>query len=101
MTLLFADTSDAYTEPDDIGKERAHEIYQYYRPPQDGESESPSFPHPDSVLQSHAQLAAIRVGVQRAIIVLADRDTSYFVAEATRTSDLEDPGRFEHPYDAL
>lgn len=101
MNGTFADTSNAYTEPDDIGEERAHELYQYYRAPRHEKNESLFLPYPDSVLQSHAQLAAIRVNVKRAIIGLVDKDTSYFVAEATRTLDLEDESQYEHKDDEL
>lgn len=101
MSGTFADTSNAYSEPDDIGEERARELYQYYRPPREGKNESNPLPYPDSVLQAHAQLAAIRLDVKRAIIGLVDKDTSYFVAEATRSLDLEDNNQFEHGDDEL
>lgn len=101
MSGTFADRSDSYTEPDDIGEERARELYQYYRPPREGKNESIFLPYPDSVLQAHAQLAAIRMDVKRAIIGLVDKDTSYFVAKSTKSLDLEDSNRHENTDDEL
>lgn len=101
MNGTFADTSDRYAEPDNVGEERARELYQYFRPPREGNNESIHLPYPDSVLQAHAQLAAIRLDVKRAIIGLVDKDTSYFVAESTRSLDLEDNNHYEHTDDEL
>jgi hypothetical protein len=58
-------------------------------------------PYPDTVLQAHAQLAAYRLDVKRALVGLVDKHSSYFVAEATRTLDLEDNSQFEHADDDL
>jgi hypothetical protein len=90
-----------YVEPDEVGEERARELYQYYRPPTHDKPEAVFLPYPDPVLQAHAQLAAYRLNVQRAMITLVDKHTQYFVAEATRTLDLEDDRVFEVSEDRL
>jgi hypothetical protein len=93
--------NDAYVEPDYVGEERERELYQYYRPPKEVKNQSLFLPYPDTVLQAHAQLAAFRLDVRRALIGLVDKDSSYFVAEATKSLDLEDYRQFEHADDDL
>jgi hypothetical protein len=90
-----------YVEPDDVGEERARELYQYYRPPGSDEYHAVFLPYPDTLLQAHAQLAAWRLGCARALICLVDKDTQYFVAEATRTMDLEDNSRPDDAGDSV
>lgn len=89
------DTGDQYTEPNDVGEKRARELYQYYRPQKEAKNEVIFLPYPATVLQAHAQLAAYRLDVQRAFVALVDKTSSYFVAEATKTLDLEDNSRSE------
>ncbi|SMR45988.1 unnamed protein product [Zymoseptoria tritici ST99CH_1E4] len=101
MAASLSEAGDAYTEPEDVGEERARELYQYYRPPKEVKDQSLYLPYPDTVLQAHAQLAAYRLDVRRALIGLVDKDSSYFVAEATKTMDLEDHKDFEHADDDL
>ncbi|KAM3422887.1 hypothetical protein BST61_g369 [Cercospora zeina] len=98
---LFEDIGDDYTEPDQVGEERARELFHYYRPPKEATNEAVFLPYPDTVLQAHAQLAALRLDVQRAMIGLVDKNSSYFVAEATKTLDLEDINSSEHVNDGL
>ena len=90
-----------YVEPDEVGGERARELYQYYRPPTLEKSEAVFLPYADTVLQAHAQLAACRLNIQRAMVGLIDKDTLYFVAEATKTLDLEDQDQFDELGDGL
>ncbi|KAK4542687.1 hypothetical protein LTR36_006259 [Oleoguttula mirabilis] len=83
-----------YVEPDELGEERARELYQYYRPPTH-ERGLPTkdvvfLPYADTVLQAHCQLAALRLNVERAMICLVDKHTQFFLAEATKTLALED-----------
>ncbi|CAK1361857.1 uncharacterized protein RHO25_004586 [Cercospora beticola] len=97
----FEDIGDDFVEPEEVGEERARELFHYYRPPKEAADEAVFLPYPDTVLQAHAQLAALRVDVQRAMIGLVDKNRSYFVAEATRSLDLEDTSRSEHVDDGL
>lgn len=97
----FSESGGNYVEPDDIGEERARELFQYYRPPEEAKGEAVFLPYPDTVLQAHAQLAACRLDVKRAMIGLLDKEQSYFVAEATKTLDLEDTSQSESVDDGL
>lgn len=90
-----------YVEPEETGEERARELALYYRPETEARDEAVFLPYPDTVLQAHAQLAACRMDVQRAMIGLVDKDSSYFVAEATRTLDLQDTNMSEATGDGL
>lgn len=90
-----------YIEPEDVGEERARELALYYRPQTGAREESVFLPYPDTVLQAHAQLAACRMDVQRAMIGLVDKDSSYFVAEATKTLDLQNTDLSETTGDGL
>lgn len=71
--------------------------------PFDHASHSTSIPQParDSALTSFAQLGAIRLGTQRALISLFDRTHQHVIAEATPTLSLlggcikDDPGRLQ------
>ena len=62
---------------------RAQELDQYYRP------ELPLSPT-DTVLPAYMQLVAWRLGVQRTLISLVDRDTQFVVYEASKTTNLRD-----------
>jgi hypothetical protein len=90
-----------YVEPDDLGEERARELYQYYRPPTNEQSEAVFLPYADTVLQAHCQLAACRLNVKRAMVCLVDKNTQYFMAEATKTLALEDSTQSEDDGDGL
>jgi hypothetical protein len=90
-----------YVEPDDFGEERARELYQYYRPPKHDGSDAVYLPYADTVLQAHCQLAACRLNVQRAMVCLVDKDTQFFVAEATKTLTLDDSTESEASDDGL
>ncbi|KAF2216376.1 hypothetical protein CERZMDRAFT_81499 [Cercospora zeae-maydis SCOH1-5] len=116
----FEDIGDDFVEPEEVGEERARELFQcvppmhsspssltdfrppsYYRPPKEATNEVMFLPYPDTVLQAHAQLAALRLDVKRAMVGLVDKNSSYFVAEATKTLDLEDTGSSEYVDDGL
>lgn len=72
-----------------VDERRARELYQYFRPPSSQEADAIKLPYPDTVLQAHAQLVTWRLDVQRAMVSLIDSDTQYFVAESTKTLNLE------------
>ena len=90
-----------YIEPDDVGEERARELYHYYRPPTSKKGEVVFLPFADTVLQAHCQLAACRLNVQRAMICLVDKETQFFLAEATKSTVLEDSTQSDEPEDKL
>lgn len=94
-------SNHSYIEPDEVGEDRARELALYYRPQTEAQDEAIFLPYPDTVLQTHAQLAAYRMDVQRAMIGLVDKDSSYFVAEATKTMDLRDTKLCEATGDGL
>lgn len=94
-------STHVYIEPDEVGEERARELALYYRSQLEAQDEAVFLPYPDTVLQAHAQLAAYRMDVQRAMIGLVDKDSSYFVAEATRTLDVRDTKLCEATGDGL
>ncbi|KAJ9226499.1 hypothetical protein DTO169C6_1227 [Paecilomyces variotii] len=56
---------------------------------------------PNATLTSLAQLAALRLNAQRALISVVDRETQYFIAEATRSLNLRDPSKYENEEDVL
>ncbi|PPJ57233.1 hypothetical protein CBER1_02846 [Cercospora berteroae] len=97
----FEDIGDDFVEPDEVGEERARELFHHYRPPKEAADEAVFLPYPNTVLQAHAQLAALRLDVQRAMIGLVDKNKSYFVAESTKSLDLEDTSRSEDVDDGL
>ncbi|KAH6622177.1 hypothetical protein C7974DRAFT_315148, partial [Boeremia exigua] len=78
----------------DDDRERARELYRYFRPPVAAEPI-------DTVLTAHAQLAAWRLNAERAMISLIDEETQYFVAESTKTVHLDDAEQYEDPDDAI
>ncbi|KAJ9638350.1 hypothetical protein H2199_007037 [Coniosporium tulheliwenetii] len=77
---------------------RARELYKYFKPAFFAASQSSS---PDTVLTAHAQLVALRLNVQRALISLCDRGTQYFAAEASKTLSLDDTTKSDDPLDAI
>ncbi len=92
----MAETSQLYAD-----SVRARELYKYYKPPPSNTVTSSQAESPDTILTSFAQLVAWRLGTQRAMVSLIDRETQYFVAESTKTLNLRDNQRFEDPADAL
>jgi hypothetical protein len=80
-------------------KERARELYKYFRPP--AARASADADPPDTVLTAHAQLVAWRFNAQRAMVSLIDRETQYFIAESTKTLHLDDALQFDDPDDAI
>ncbi|OAL04580.1 hypothetical protein IQ06DRAFT_98983 [Phaeosphaeriaceae sp. SRC1lsM3a] len=78
-----------------IDEIRARELYKYFRPPrEDGRS-------PDPTLTAHAQLVAWRLDAERSMITLIDEEIQYFVAESTKTLDLDNAHEHDHPDDAV
>lgn len=66
-----------------------------------GADESGAISSPDTTLTALCQLAAIRLGVQRAGISLIARQQQYILAESTRTLNLRDTTASDDPGDAL
>ncbi|RAL08742.1 hybrid sensor histidine kinase/response regulator [Aspergillus homomorphus CBS 101889] len=92
---------------------RARELFHYFQPdnpallPATASTDPLSSPcvlggtSPNLVLTALTQLAAVKVGVQRAIISLIDRETLYVVAEASRSLNLGDNALYEDDGDGL
>ncbi|KAL2829817.1 hypothetical protein BJY01DRAFT_261164 [Aspergillus pseudoustus] len=92
---------------------RARELFHYFQPDNPAllPSNATRDPHraiknqvkssPNLVLTALAQLAAVKVGVQRAIISLIDRETLYVVAEASRSLNLGDNSVYDIDGDGL
>jgi hypothetical protein len=70
-----------------VSNRRARQLYKYFTPP---DPNDPSPAQPDTVLTAHAQLVAWRLQSQRAMVSLIDRKTQYFVAESTKTLNIND-----------
>ena len=77
-----------------IDRERARELYKYFRPPVASEPL-------DTVLTAHAQLVSWRLNAERAMISLIDEETQFFVAESTKTVHLNDAAQYDNPEDAI
>ncbi|KAK5128181.1 hypothetical protein LTR08_004085 [Meristemomyces frigidus] len=90
-----------YVEPEEFGDVRALELYHYYRPPTTKKADVVFLPYADTVLQAHCQLAACRLNVKCAMLCLVNKDTQYFVAEATKTTVLEDSTQSDELDDGL
>ncbi|KGO75887.1 CheY-like superfamily [Penicillium italicum] len=87
---------------------RARELFNYFQPdnpallPTRISSFGPEIKaSPNLVLTSLTQLAALKLGVQRAIISLIGRETLYVVAEATRSLHLGDNSVCDNDGDSL
>lgn len=78
---------------------RARELYKYFKPPVARAITEPE--PPDTVLTALAQLVAWRFNADRAMVSLIDRETQYFIAESTKTLQLDDPTQYEDPDDAI
>jgi hypothetical protein len=50
---------------------------------------------PNNTMTSFAQLAALRLNVERVFISVLDRDVQHIVAEATKSLNLNDPSVYE------
>ena len=70
---------------------RAQELDRYYTP---SNKSALRLTDRDSALPAHMQLLCWRLGMQRALVSLIDRDTQYYVAESTRTMSLHNPSEF-------
>ncbi|KAJ5569003.1 CheY-like superfamily [Penicillium hetheringtonii] len=90
---------------------RARELYHYFQPdnpallpPRDSRatlSTSTVKSSPNLVLTALTQLVAVKLGVQRAIISLIDRETLYVVAEASRSLHLGNSDSYDDDGDGL
>ncbi|KAJ6119389.1 CheY-like superfamily [Penicillium sp. IBT 18751x] len=97
------------------GERRARELYHYFQPDNpallpteksngkciDTSLKPPGKSSPNLVLTALAQLAAMRLGVQRAIISLIDRETLYVVAEASKSLNLDKNDLYDDDGDGL
>ncbi|KAJ5933329.1 CheY-like superfamily [Penicillium verhagenii] len=97
----------------DVGDLRAREMFHYFQP--DNPALMPTGQHPtrscdypatqksspNLVLTALAQLAAIKLGVQRTVISLIDRETLYVVAEASRSLNLANNDQHDGNGDGL
>jgi len=68
---------------------RAREVYKYYVPPRIPTNKQPAASI-DTMLGAYAQLVSWRLDSRRAMVSLIDRETQYFIAEGTKTLNLED-----------
>ncbi|KAL4765001.1 uncharacterized protein BDW70DRAFT_156164 [Aspergillus foveolatus] len=87
---------------------RARELFHYFQPNNPAllpYSHASTFKQvkasPNLVLTALAQLAAVKAGVQRAIISLIDRETLYVVAEASRSLNLGNNSIYDNDGDGL
>ncbi|KAK4870065.1 hypothetical protein LT330_005119 [Penicillium expansum] len=87
---------------------RARELFNYFQPDNPALlpciskfGQLPIKASPNLVLTSLTQLAALKLGVQRAIISLIGRETLYVVAEATRSLNLGDNSVCDNDSDSL
>ncbi|KAJ5646741.1 CheY-like superfamily [Penicillium lividum] len=92
---------------------RAREMFHYFQP--DNPALMPTGQHPtrscedpitqksspNLVLTALAQLAAMKLGVQRTVISLIDRETLYVVAEASRSLNLANNDEYDSVGDGL
>jgi hypothetical protein len=85
--------SDTGLQPDE---QRAQELDRYYTP---SNKSALRLTDRDSALPAHMQLLCWRLGMRRALVSLIDRDTQYYVAESTRTMDIQNPSEFVDPDD--
>ncbi|KAJ5538332.1 CheY-like superfamily [Penicillium frequentans] len=100
-------------QEDREGDLRARELFHYFQPDnpalmpngqRDTRSCEPSTVEkqsPNLVLTALAQLAALKLGVQRAVISLIDRETLYVVAEGSRSLNLANNGQYDEVGDGL
>ncbi|OCK80226.1 hypothetical protein K432DRAFT_353414 [Lepidopterella palustris CBS 459.81] len=78
---------------------RARELHKYYDPTKILSASQSS--QADTVLTAHVQLVSWRLNVQRSLISLIDREIQYFVAESTKTLNLEKSSEYDDPGDAI
>jgi hypothetical protein len=77
-------------------EQRAQELDRYYTP---SNKSALRLTDRDSALPAHMQLLCWRLGMRRALVSLIDRDTQYYVAESTRTMDIQNPSEYVDPDD--
>ncbi|KAJ6114783.1 CheY-like superfamily [Penicillium sp. IBT 16267x] len=98
---------------DRTGALRARELFHYFQPDNpalmpngqrdSGARGSPTIAKqsPNLVLTALAQLAALKLGVQRAVISLIDCETLYVIAEGSRSLNLANNDRYDEFGDGL
>lgn len=80
---------------------RVKELYKYFTPEHFNAIGTSRSSNPDTVLTAHVQLVTWRLGTNRAMVSLIDRETQYFIAESTKTLHLDDTSKYEDAADAL
>ncbi|KAL3449848.1 two-component sensor protein histidine protein kinase [Aspergillus insuetus] len=111
---MEASASPASLQEEHEADHRARELFHYFQPDNpallpdhspcdtaDASSSNQTKSSPNLVLTALAQLAAVKLGVQRAIISLIDRETLYVVAEASRSLNLGDNNVYDNDGDGL
>ncbi|KAJ5642820.1 CheY-like superfamily [Penicillium lividum] len=100
-------------QEDRDGDLRARELFHYFQPDNpallptghraDRPCEDPTTKKqsPNLVLTALAQLAALKLGVQRTVISLIDRETLYVVAEGSRSLNLANNDQYDENGDGL
>jgi hypothetical protein len=92
--------SDSITPPISVGSGRTNSTATS-RPAVSVTSDSLTLGTTNSTLTSFAQLAALRLNVERAFLAVLDRDKQHIIAEATRTISLTDPSVHEEDDDHI
>lgn len=84
---------------------RERELYRYFQPPESPTHQDTLSVHvassPNTTLTALAQLCALRLHAKRAMISLIDREKQYFVAESTKTLNLDNSNKSEEEGDGL
>ncbi|KAF2673231.1 hypothetical protein BT63DRAFT_383144 [Microthyrium microscopicum] len=91
---------ESILESPEVTTKRSRELYKYFVPP-GAQSTVTKSTAPDTVLGAHAQLVAWRLNADRSMVSLIDRDEQYFIAESSKTLNLEDTTQSDNPEDAI
>jgi hypothetical protein len=86
----ISSAGDSMTPPDSVGSGCTNSSATS-RPAASVTSDSLTLGAVNSTLTSFAQLAALRLDVERVFLSVLDRDKQHIIAEATRTVSLTDP----------
>ncbi|KAJ5639483.1 CheY-like superfamily [Penicillium longicatenatum] len=110
---MQAELNMSARQEDREGDLRARELFHYFQPDNPAlmpsgqrdnrpcESPTAEKQSPNLVLTALAQLAALKLGVQRAVISLIDRETLYVIAEGSRSLNLANNDRYDEVGDGL